>query len=318
MGADGAGQGRKDGLTPENEPGPATPSTTHGRISALEHMPKSKYSLTTESPNHIIHISRCRHIAEGVEMAWNRVEIPEGARYGNLVVIGESATRRSAGGSVKRYMLCQCDCGNQLEVRFNNLRSGHTQSCGCYVPPKQSTAPGYHGMKDSDEYGIWVGMKRRCYKEYEMGFSNYGGRGITVCDRWRHSFKAFFEDMGPRPSKDHSIDRIDGNGNYEPGNCRWSTRKEQNRNRRDNRNYTFQGKTMCLADWAAEFKMRKGTLFDRLARGMTLEEALTTPVRKWVPQEGNGRCVMRERHEQACEHCGYETGGTCVYLKESP
>lgn len=248
-------------------------------------------------------------------MPSKRLDVPIGTRYGDLVVIGEASSRKSPSGSVKRYFLCRCDCGVELEVRFNNLQRGKTRSCGCYVPPVTQFAANYHGMQGTPEHGIWRGMKKRCYSPSEKGYRNYGGRGIKVCDRWRSSFKAFYEDMGPRPSKDHSIDRIDGNGDYEPGNCRWSTRKEQNRNRRDNRIGTFQGKTMCLKDWADQYHMRKGTLYDRLDRGMSLEEALTTPVRKWVPQEGKSRCVMRERHEQACEHCGYETGGTCIYLE---
>ncbi len=252
-------------------------------------------------------------------MPWVRKEVQVGERYGRLVIICEVAPRCSPGGSVKRYFLCRCDCGREKEIRFSNLCRGQTVSCGCYRPPVESyVGENYHGMKDSDEYGIWKGMKKRCYSPNEGDYRNYGGRGIKVCDRWKSSFKAFYEDMGPRPSKSHSIDRIDGNGDYEPGNCKWSTRREQNRNRRDNRNYTFQGKTMCLADWAAEFKMRKVTLFDRLARGMTFEEAITTPVRKWVRQTGKGRCVMRERHEQACEHCGYESGGGCTLLESSP
>lgn len=242
-------------------------------------------------------------------MPSKRVDVSQGDRYESLVVLTELPTRRSANGSVKRYFLCRCDCGKEVEVRLSHLRTGHTQSCGCYIPPNLRS----HGMRKAPEYGVWKGMKRRCYQPSKREYPNYGGRGITICDRWRHSFKAFYEDMGPRPSPEHSIDRIDGNGNYEPGNCRWSTRREQNRNRCDNRFETFKGKTMCLVDWAAEYGMKKVTLYERLDRGMSFEEALTTPVRKWVRQAGKGRCVMRERHEQACEHCEYDSGGVCRY-----
>lgn len=245
-----------------------------------------------------------------------RLEVPVGTRYGDLVVLGEAASRRSVGGSVKRYLSCRCDCGTELEVRLNNLRSGRTRSCGCYVPLASCFVSGsaYHGMQGSPEYGVWKGMKKRCYKLKARGYRNYGGRGIKVCERWLHSFKAFHDDMGDRPSKAHSIDRIDGDGDYEPGNCRWATCAEQNRNRRDNRNMTFQGKTMCLKDWADLYRMRKVTLYERLDRGMSLEEALTTPVRKWVRQRGGFQCVMREKHERACEPCGHALGVGCLVV----
>jgi len=244
-----------------------------------------------------------------------RVEVREGERYGFLVIEGEMPARRVS-GSTKRYVRCRCDCGRDVEVRLSHLRSGHTISCGCFRPEGRIYSLLYHGLKDSPEYGIWKGMKKRCYKERSRGYRNYGGRGIRVCDRWLHSFKAFYEDMGPRPTPGHQIDRIDGNGDYEPGNCRWSTRREQNRNRVDNCFYDFDGKTLCLKDWADLYGMRKGTLHDRLARGMSFEEALTSPVRKWVRQDVNVRCVMREKHERACLQCGYETGVGCLVRME--
>jgi len=141
-------------------------------------------------------------------------------------------------------------------------------------------------MADSPEYGIWKGMKKRCYHPRARGYHNYGGRGVKVYERWLHSFKAFFEDMGSRPSPEHQIDRIDGDGDYEPGNCRWVTRGEQNRNRKDNRFLEFRGERLCLADWAKRFGIRKGTLHDRLARGLSVEEALTIPVRVWTHSTG--------------------------------
>jgi len=215
----------------------------------------------------------------------NQLEVSEGDRYEELVIVREVESRRYRGSGPKRYFLCRCDCGKEKEVRLSHLRSGHTRSCGCYVNAHSHRGV-YHGMEGSPEHGVWKDMKSRCYRRKARGYRNYGGRGVRVCERWRKSFLAFFQDMGVRPSPEHSIDRIDNDGNYEPGNCRWSTRREQNRNRRDNRFLEFNGKTLCLADWAERHGMRRGTLHDRLGRGWSLEEALTRPVREYAKREG--------------------------------
>ena len=215
-------------------------------------------------------------------MGTNRIEVPAGDRHGNLVVLRELPSRSRKSGGTQRFVLCRCDCGKETEVRLKHLLSGHTQSCGRH--PNPGHGDDYHGMAGSPEYGVWLGMKRRCRRPKARDYGNYGGRGVRVCERWRKSFKAFFEDMGARPSPEHSIDRIDGEGDYEPGNCKWSTRREQNRHRRDNRFFEFNGEKLCLTDWAKRYGMRKVTLHDRLARGMSIEAALTKPVRKWVRQ----------------------------------
>lgn len=221
-----------------------------------------------------------------------RVAIQVGDRYGRLSVVRELPVRRRPSGGTERWFLCRCECGNETDVRLSRLRSGKTRSCGCLiVPPKPSPASyanraDYHGMEGSPEHGIWRGIKARCYHPKARGYANYGGRGIKMCDRWKSSFKAFYEDMGPRPSPEHQIDRSDNDKDYEPGNCRWATRAEQNRNRKDNRMLEFRGERMCMADWAKRFGMRNGTLSDRLARGMSVEEALTTPVRQWIGSKG--------------------------------
>jgi|GEM_PF-3001522 len=131
------------------------------------------------------------------------------------------------------------------------------------------------------ERGIWQSMNHRCHDPKTKAFHTYGGRGIRVCDRWRASFEAFLADMGPRPSPRHSIDRIDVNGNYEPGNCRWATPKEQGRNKRDNRMLTAFGRTQCMAAWAEELGVTTGFIGDRIDElGWSVEEALTTPAAK--------------------------------------
>lgn len=125
-------------------------------------------------------------------------------------------------------------------------------------------------------YESWLGMRRRCRREWDDSYRYYGGRGITVCERWS-TFSNFLEDMGNRPSKDHSIDRIDSNGNYEPENCRWATRREQGNNRRNNRILEFRGESKTLSEWALQIGISANGLRMRLSR-WTLEKSLTEPL----------------------------------------
>jgi hypothetical protein len=123
-------------------------------------------------------------------------------------------------------------------------------------------------------------MKERCTN---TAFKNYGGRGISVCQRWADSFEVFISDMGPRPSPKHSIDRIDNDGNYEPGNCRWATNLEQARNRRTNRVITLDGESLCLVDWAKRTGVDHRTISERLRKGWDERRAVLTPARPHVP-----------------------------------
>lgn len=126
----------------------------------------------------------------------------------------------------------------------------------------------------------WYSMHTRCYSPGFIGYESYGEKGITVCQRW-HDYDNFVADMGPRPSRDHSIDRIDNDGNYEPDNCRWATMTEQARNRSHNNYVTAFGKTQCITAWAAEVGLRPCVIGARLRLGWSPVKALTTPVRKW-------------------------------------
>lgn len=133
---------------------------------------------------------------------------------------------------------CQCDCGSVSNVKSANLRSGQSKSCGCLRKENGIKANTKHGMSNSPEIHIWHKMIKRCTNPKDPAYKNYGGRGITVCDRWLGSFEAFYEDMGPRPHKDLTIERVDNDKGYCPENCKWETRKENNRNvrkRRDNK-----------------------------------------------------------------------------------
>jgi len=137
-------------------------------------------------------------------------------------------------------------------------------------------------LKMSPEMKAWKNIRARCYCKSSNGWKSYGGRGITVSDKWRYDFAAFFADVGPRPSPLHSLDRIDGNGNYEPGNVRWATAKQQMRNVSSNREVTLNGETMllCEAVEKSEFNLPYNTILYRLKRGWSLEDALKYPARK--------------------------------------
>lgn len=135
-----------------------------------------------------------------------------------------------------------------------------------------------HGLSTERVYAIWCGMWTRCTNPNRDGWPDYGGRGITVCDRWR-SFENFLQDMG-QPPPGHSIDRIDVNGNYEPTNCRWATRAVQARNSRRTRLFTYQGETLPMKDWAARVGMSYWSLRWRLDDGWPIEQALTKPMRR--------------------------------------
>lgn len=127
------------------------------------------------------------------------------------------------------YWLCTCECGTISEVSAGSLRSERSKSCGCYYKEFQSELQTTHGMSKHPVYSVWTGMKQRCFNPNDTKYHLYGGRGITVYDRWKDSFESFYADMGPRPDG-YSIERRDGNGNYEPGNCHWATIFEQNNN----------------------------------------------------------------------------------------
>ena len=179
-----------------------------------------------------------------------------GQRFGRLSVIA-SAGVVLTGKTNKKFSLwlCRCECGNETKVRGIKLRSGHTSSCGCLSRERASTSKLRHGENSrrhgmTAEYRCWAAVKTRCMNPKASGYDQYGGRGIQVCDRWK-TFENFLADMGRKPSPEHSIDRYpDGDGNYEPGNCRWATKSEQRLNQR-------KSKTRGASISAARKRMKK-------------------------------------------------------------
>lgn len=200
----------------------------------------------------------------------NAGAVSSGDRFGRLVVL---ATGQIPG--TYRYMaVCQCDCGSPpRSMRFDGLLAG-AASCGCIRREKTKT----HGESKSIHYHRWRHMMDRCYNSDCAAYPDYGGRGIQVCDEW-HDVNGFIAGLPDGYFDGSEIDRINNDGNYEPGNVRWVVRQDNCRNRRSNRLITFNGETKLLTEWAEAVGIQTGTLWDRLESfGWSAERALTTPV----------------------------------------
>jgi hypothetical protein len=197
-------------------------------------------------------------------------------KFGRVTVIKE-AGKYEKNGSYKWE--CQCDCGTIFIIIGYSLTKGKTISCGCYN--KEKATKHNHNLKGktSSTYYSWVSMKTRCYNPNHPSYDNYGGRGITVCDRWKDSFNNFLADMGERP-KGMTIDRIDNNKNYEPSNCQWASNKQQHNNKRSNHLITYQDRTQTLTQWAEELNINRATLYSRInTHRWNVAKAFTTPVK---------------------------------------
>lgn len=232
----------------------------------------------------------------------------DGMRFGRHVVL------RRDHKDEKGYwwFLCRCDCGNEFM-----LRQGHVSDpCGCGC---RKGSPIHHST-NTRLYGIWCGIKARCYNPKTDSYPNYGGRGITVCDEWIHNFIAF-RDWAMANGYDENaefgectIERKDGNGNYEPSNCKWATQKEQSNNIRNNRRITYNGETLTIAEWAERLGVNYHTLYTRLDRGWSLDEVFTLPFDK------ENCCKLREPegmyHKRKKVYCT-ETDKTYISCKDA-
>ncbi len=200
---------------------------------------------------------------------------PIGTRYARLEVIGppERTDRRAYA-----HVRVRCDCGIEKDVCIYSMRDGLVKSCGCAHRARLAAGRVIHGSASRDnketEWIIWTSMRSRCNCPTNHAYKDYGGRGIKVCQRWDEAFQPFLEDMGRRPSPQHSLDRIDNDSGYSPENCRWATKTEQANNRRWNTRYTIGDRTLTISEWAREHGLAPNRVGSRLERGWPIEAAL--------------------------------------------
>lgn len=199
--------------------------------------------------------------------------------FGQLLVISPDG-KSSSGCSLWK---CKCDCGNYTAVIHSRLVNGNTKSCGCLQRKTASEINTTHGhtkkQKWSKQYRTWINISQRCTNPNQGNYHLYGGRGITMCERWR-KFENFLDDMGKPPTARHQIDRINNNEGYSPTNCRWATPEQNGRNKRNNHILTWNGMSKCLSQWSEEFCIPYCTLRMRIRRDWSIQKALTTPIRK--------------------------------------
>ena len=217
-----------------------------------------------------------------------------GQRFGKLIVI-QRMNNDKWGGT---RWLCKCDCKNKKEIIVfgSNLRRQKTQSCGCLQKERTSAINrnNQYSLKHGyaresiglQIYKIWASMKQRCINSNDRNYHNYGGRGIIVCERWL-KFPNFLEDMGKNWKPGLMIERKNNDKEYSPGNCYWATRKQQNRNKRNNHLEIYKGETQCLAQWVEKIGINRNTLVSRLRLGWSIERALETPVKNTGRRKAN-------------------------------
>lgn len=199
-----------------------------------------------------------------------------GQRFGRLTVLRRYEKNSSQG---KTLWLCKCDCGTETTVTTSNLKSGHTQSCGCSRVDAMRKVATKHGMTHTSLYNVWLLMRRRCSNQNDKHYNDYGGRGISVCSEWNTSFQAFYDwAMANGYADELTLDRIDNNSNYNPTNCRWVTMQRQCNNRRSNRYCEYNGRKYTLA----ELSEMSGVGYDKLKQRINklkwpVDRAVETP-----------------------------------------
>lgn len=214
-----------------------------------------------------------------------RVQAFVGKIFGRLKVVKFWGRKTNSNGTTLMFE-CECECGTKRTVAKDSLVSGSTQSCGCLhseITKRVTTVHGFNKPgKRHPVYNVWANMLRRCENPNNPHFEEYGGRNISVCERW-HDFRLFAEDMLATYRPGLTLERIDNNGNYEPSNCRWATRKEQMLNRRNNIFLTFNGQRLTVSQWSEKTGLRYGVISQRIGKlKWSVEKALTTKAIKHV------------------------------------
>lgn len=200
-----------------------------------------------------------------------------GQRFTRLCVL-KRGTPKQDGKYFRPTWDCICDCGSTKTILEKCLKSGHTKSCGCLQRDTASEYSRTHGLSHLPEYDTWCHIIARCEKPDGKSWNNYGGRGITMCPQWRESFECFLQDMGRKPTPQHTIERVNNDKGYSPDNCIWATMAVQNTNKRNIRYFTLDGETLHMTDWAHRLGTRTATIVKRLNRGWTIRQALLTPI----------------------------------------
>lgn len=197
-----------------------------------------------------------------------------GKTFGHWTVI-----RRAPNKGKRVFWLCRCVCGTEKIVQGTSLKNGVSKSCGC---KKSENHFETHGLSNTDLYRKWLSIKNRCYNQKDKKYKNYGGRGIKVCDEWLNDFEAFYTwSLSHGYEKGLEIDRIDNNGNYEPDNCRYTTRRENMLNRNNTIKIKFRGEEKPLLKWCEELNLPYGTIYSRIYDyGWSTDKALSAPINK--------------------------------------
>lgn len=212
-----------------------------------------------------------------------------GKKFGRLTVLKELSKRTRE----HKVYVCMCDCGFSTTVVGSSLRSGNSRSCGCVKVEKFLKRITTHGMSRTPEYKVWSAIKDRCLNKKNVRYKYYGGRGIRLCNRWK-LFKNFISDMGVRPSKLYSIDRINNNNWYSKDNCRWVTRRTQDLNKSNNRILTHMGSSHTISEWSNITGISLPTISSRLSSGWSVEKTLTAPIQKEELITYNGLSLSRK------------------------
>lgn len=199
----------------------------------------------------------------------DKIEVKAGDVFHRLTVIEP----RSAVKSGAYYHLCRCECGSEKLIMSSNLTKGKSKSCGCLSREMVSKRARTHGMSKSDEYATWNRMWSRCTNPVVDRYPQYGGRGISVCKEWER-FEQFYEDMGPKPSRHHSIGRKDNDGDYCKENCRWETAEEQQSNTSRTVFVEHEGLKLSISQWSKRLGVSRDALQQRVSAGMPVERIL--------------------------------------------